>query len=925
MHAIKKIFWTDRGRARGPKNLMFLTIIIISIAILGYISQYVFILEDQYADCRNHSNEASELFAPEFSREKTKKLVVLFDEGHIPTYTTSTKNPSYDGTGTTGGGGYGTFAESIKNEFDADIRTLDATTKYAEYRRINEGLHWVSKGGEMNSTVLSGVDLLIIPASIGGYTPSELDEIRLFVKNGGSLLVTGEAPPSSTGFGTYAFGAESVIEKFGMKIGGTLRDYSTCMRFKEDGSDVVDFDYLQFNSTQMSKHRITDGVSLIEFFRGWYFLFPPYGSVPLLYSSPYALPSNSPVALAIPAGRTIGEGRIVVVGDGGMFKDYMVGGWGNDGDEDHDGTVDFNDANNRIFAMNIIKWLTKYDDFSIYFAETETPETYEKTIGPNQTVEYPIKLKNIGHDTDSDTIDFNVEGIPAGWLFELMKGAENISSVSLRAGEEADLTLSITTPDEMINTTVTTILSGKSRNDANASHNITAITNLHIEYNVTIAPSEEQISVLPGNAARYFLNITNSGTIVDEFQLKIDNETNAYAVIEGGLNDFLVLPSQTVILKLFVVPKIHTPPTKICTTVKIESKRNFGNISVCLATIVEPHHIIDTTYYVHPYEKNDSSASLTITLTNKGNMRENAELNISTDPPASNLSVQNTIDLGSSINIPFVIIQPPSGETSNIYLNTSYENNCSTITIPIASTKVGATARVYNANLFVAKGTLLDIPVFIGNIGNLKDTFVLSASGEFTNWSIRNEESNIVSLDPISSKIIHIDVCIPIDADIAISLLWINVTSQINQEIAISIPVYIAVKPVLELSNIRMDRKTIKNGEDVQITADAKNWKNEKINATVYFIIDGDVLESRHLNEFENSTQLFFHWTAKDGEYRIEVKGDIDGADTGVALNASGHVNVESALILQNHTLLFLVIIIIASICTAVAIRRWEK
>lgn len=897
------------------------------VIILFIFSQFLFLLNDSRTNNDiNYSKVPNKITMPTFSQTKNqKKIVILFDETHVPAYTISMKNPSYDGTGTGGGGGYTLFAEAIKNQFDPDIRTLDATVKYSEYRKINEGLHWVSTGNEITNTTLKDVDLLIIPASIGNYTPSELGEIARFVKNGGSLLLIGEGV-SSNGIGTYASGVEYVAEKFGVKVGGTVKDTANGIRFNEDGSDVVDFDYIQFNSTLMGKHQITDNLSAVEFFRGWHFLFPPYGSTSLIYSSSSATPPDSPVALAIPTCRITGEGRIVMVGDGGMFKDYMVGEVGNNGDEDHDGIVDINDAENKNFAMNIIRWLTYYYDFNICFTETDTPETFEKTVGPNQSVEYPIKIKNIGHCVNNDAIDFKIEGLPTEWAYELKRGSENISSITMTAGEEANLTLRITTPDEMSNTTVTTIITGTSRNDANATHNITAITNLQSIYNITVCPSEEQITVLPGNAARYFLNITNNGTIIDEFGLKIENASGAYAVIEGGVTEFLLLPYQTTALKLFVVPQAYTPPATILhTTLKLESKRGFGNISVPLTAVTDTHHSIDTSYYIYPYTKNDTSVVLTITLTNRGNVRENVESNISTDRPTESVSVQNIIGTGDSVNIPFSIVQPPPGETNNIYVNVTYAGKKSTLVVPVSSAKTGAILKTYNSTLYTAKDTILKIPVLIKNTGNLKDVFILSVSSKFTNWSIENYDSNIISLDPVSSRTVYVAVQIPPDADTVLSTIWINATSQLNPEINASQTINVVIKPILELSDLRIDRRTIKNGDNIKIIAGIKNWKDEKLNVTVSFTVDGEIMESKHLNEFSNSTQLQFSWIAKEGKHKIELKTAVDGIAAQTDGDICGYIDVENAPALPNQTLLFLIIVIIASISTVAAIRRWEK
>lgn len=473
------------------------------------------------------------------------------------------QNGGYDAVGGYGfnwSGKYSSLRDVlIKNGFN--ISTLDGVTVIDNntFETAEGGVVWgdplyscigpriiesnliVNSGG----TSLPAYDLFVIPGSRGNYTDEELSIIQKYVRvAGGSILVLTEFYQLPGGY--YSPGAEQILEMFGMKVRGVVYDDAAVHQANSSMNGGAIF--LEFkNNTTNQNHPITRNVGTLEYYKGGYFgrdaydtydpTSYPADAVPLVrpYStakdarnilspaSDYAtLPSDAAIALALSSGKTTGKGRMVAVGDTDMFATWNQLTNHNNGDIDHDGRPDFNDTdnNNDIFALNIFNWLTRYDEFDMYFAG-ESKYVMEE-VEPGQTAAYGISMERLGHySSPSNTVDINATSFPdictmgMAWWEE---SSDRISYVELfdtakRFYLIVNMPTNITESQQ-----ITIFLNGTSRNDQTVKHSIQLELSVVVRYGVKFESENYQLyNATAGTLVNFDINVLNLGNIMDTY------------------------------------------------------------------------------------------------------------------------------------------------------------------------------------------------------------------------------------------------------------------------------------------------------------------------------------------------------------------------------------------------------------------------
>ena len=243
--------------------------------------------------------------------------LVVFEEAHLPPYTIGS-NPAAEVVG-----GYSEFA----NYIIANGYTVST----------------INPGTTITPDVLAPVDVLVIVAPSNSYYDSELNAIEDWVRNGGNLLLISDN-------GYYGYQARTIATRFGINMQGDM----IC-----DSDENVGYPYWPFyDGSNIIPHMATDGVSRVEMYAGDGIIWAPTGEMPLIrtdsdgtaywYNSGRSAPGIS-VASAFEGGTT-GSGRLVVVTDTNV--------WDSAYDADGDGTRDFYDSYNEIFALDCIDWLS---------------------------------------------------------------------------------------------------------------------------------------------------------------------------------------------------------------------------------------------------------------------------------------------------------------------------------------------------------------------------------------------------------------------------------------------------------------------------------------------------------------------------------------------------------------------------------------
>jgi predicted nucleic acid-binding Zn ribbon protein len=213
----------------------------------------------------------------------------------------------------------------------------------------------------INSITLSNTNLLIISDPGTFYFPEELQSIRSFVMNGGSLLLV-EVPYI---MGLHGDQIDSIAQTFSFRAPGENNPYAL--------SDLGWPEHMTFGVNEFSTnldwprsaliefyplntHPLTQGVSKVLTFRpsGFYSANTTEVQQILQGGPDVAIKGLPPGAFASPiVATTFGNGKVVAVGD-----PALIGFW-NETKKYQDLEVDYGQYDNAILAKNIVDWLTE--------------------------------------------------------------------------------------------------------------------------------------------------------------------------------------------------------------------------------------------------------------------------------------------------------------------------------------------------------------------------------------------------------------------------------------------------------------------------------------------------------------------------------------------------------------------------------------
>ena len=209
----------------------------------------------------------------------------------------------------------------------------------------------------------NAADVLVIPAAdyhgVAEYTTSEIDAIEAFVDSGGGLFIISD-------FGAYGNVTDPVNERFGFFRNKTSILYDSD-EFNAAGSG---YSVIYGGPVNIVNHSVTMNVNILETWAGTGLESMPANAVPLVVTdtdgtSTYDsfIPANG---VAFAAAATHGLGRVVFIGDTGLFGDS---------DLDTDGTEAYFDTDSEQFARNCIGWLSAagMEERTIVFDQSKTP------------------------------------------------------------------------------------------------------------------------------------------------------------------------------------------------------------------------------------------------------------------------------------------------------------------------------------------------------------------------------------------------------------------------------------------------------------------------------------------------------------------------------------------------------------------------
>jgi hypothetical protein len=257
--------------------------------------------------------------------------------------------------------------------------------RYLPFARLMEadGYRVVANTAPFSRASLSGYQVLVIANAIGGewdagayarpgFTDPEADAVRDWVRDGGRLLLIADHAPMGVA-------AEILAQRFGVGMSkGFTEDPEHFFR-TFGGPSILLFSR---QNGLLRNHAITRGLDSVVAFTGQSLGVPPGGEILLAtgdsaidHASPTpeqaaaqpnpaaawrtavaGLPVNPARGRALGVALTMGQGRVVVLGEAGMLSAQIVRG----ADGQVMGVMGMNvpGIGNKRFALNLMRWLS---------------------------------------------------------------------------------------------------------------------------------------------------------------------------------------------------------------------------------------------------------------------------------------------------------------------------------------------------------------------------------------------------------------------------------------------------------------------------------------------------------------------------------------------------------------------------------------
>ncbi|MFW9972477.1 MAG: DUF4350 domain-containing protein, partial [Candidatus Odinarchaeota archaeon] len=262
--------------------------------------------------------------------------VIFFDEAHLPLYSIGS-NPAYSTVG-----GYSEFAEMLIAAGHI-VQTIDP-------------------GNVIDASMLIGTDILVITASHNAYTVAELDAIKIWVENGGRLLLI-------TDWGSFGTYMDPLAARFGFNFANSV------LHDSDEGVGTGITSQVFYDGPNILPHPITIGVSRVEMYAGDGLIGVPIDEIPIIKTDTDGTATWDSGAtafnvsvLSLLDGGSISAGRVCVIGDCSLWSSS---------DTDDDGELNFYDSDNEILAWNIINWLSLLPSDSIIVTNPNSVSSWE--------------------------------------------------------------------------------------------------------------------------------------------------------------------------------------------------------------------------------------------------------------------------------------------------------------------------------------------------------------------------------------------------------------------------------------------------------------------------------------------------------------------------------------------------------------------
>jgi len=572
-----------------------------------------------------------------------------------------------------------------------------------------------------------GPRILVLPANQRTLEEAEIAALTYWVQQGHGLLILTEWAYGETDFGASM---DPLLLALGVATGQNAPTSTITTTVQDEWWSLLNISSLTGSGWEVEY----EGASLIPTY--------PQGSIPVTTT-----PDGTPLAVALPEGLPqTGAGRIVIAGDSSWLDSIH--------DTDDDGTVDYLDADNRMFALSILRWLdlsygVSLDMDDMVFALPGRTNTFDVTItnegrGVSDTYTLGVALGDMEYSGD--------EWSTLGWdPYSAIR--IHTSPIELGPGRSITVPVEVYIPEGALpgeKLSIVLTATSNARMEASDEHLLRVEVLPRIEGEFSIP--DTRMEVIPGGPVLIPLKLTNTGNVVTGYTVTLSSSgrddlplIDQLSLFDTGVATGSIGPGATIQFPLL----IETTPTTAADPDLIISVRGSLFPDVTIAPLNITVDILATHHLGVPETLEDAPFSEfpAFTISNLGNVAENVTVSMAGMPgtwSATPRIMEFTLPPGAQSTVEFDLSVPTTEEMGSHPVSLlvssiaddgirSLHTISTNVEVPLdPSWEIG---HLLPDILDVTAGEVIEVPLLLSNWGNVRFDASCEAFGEEVNVS----------------------------------------------------------------------------------------------------------------------------------------------------------------------------------------------
>lgn len=386
------------------------------------------------------------------------------------------------------------------------------------------------------------------------------------------------------------------------------------------------------------------------------------------------------------------------------------------------------------------------------FSFTMTVPTSSKEVGPNETADFQINIKNTGKKQDN--IDVVVAPPTGDWT-----ASADMTSVSLTSGSSQPVVVSVHSPiDALAGDEVNVTVRGTSNGDPAYKHTVYLVTTVKQVAGISpqLKTSSEDLSGYPKDTVSYDFEVKNTGNAPDTFTLSLSTQKGWTTTISGSSNTGELAPGakKTVSVQTTIPEGALAGDTEAVTmTAKSMFDTTYEQDTTVVITCLQVYDLSATVTPPTDDVEPGSTATYTAKLTNDGNGEDLVNLSLRSVPeiPADwvvNMDDSTTIRSDKEKDVVFTIEVPEDAAVADYVITLVAEGGDGEEVTAVFSLNVlqvyDIEVEVMPTTATVKAGKTVTYTVTVTNNGNGQDEIEVSIEGLSPKFIVTFSEEEVV-------------------------------------------------------------------------------------------------------------------------------------------------------------------------------------